>query len=108
MIWMESNDEPATHGASPGTELGASPRDRLRRAAQVLLVPYLVLVALIVFSPAQDAARVTGIVWWAADSLAVLGVPRRPAAVALEFAANILLFIPVGMLARLAIERARA
>ncbi|WP_022894025.1 VanZ family protein [Agromyces subbeticus] len=105
---MESDDEQMTDAARPSTEPRSQPHDRLRRTARVLLVPYVVLLALIVFSPAQDAARVTGFVWWAADLLASWGVPRRPAAVVLEFVANIALFIPLGMLVRLAFDRVRS
>lgn len=105
MAGMESNDERTSDAATGVIDPADPPRDRLHRIARILLVPYLVVVALIVFSPAQDAARVTGFVWWAADSLASFGVPRQPAAVALEFTANVVLFAPIGLLARLAFDR---
>ncbi|QEO13661.1 VanZ family protein [Agromyces intestinalis] len=72
---------------------------------RVLLLPYLVALALIVFLPAREAGRVTGIVGWAADVLASVGVPREPAATALEFGANIVLFVPFGALLALAWPR---
>lgn len=105
---MESDDEQMTDAARQSTEPRTPPHGRLRRISRVLLVPYVVLLALVVFSPAQDAARVTGFVWWAADLLASWGLPRRPAAVVLEFVANIALFIPLGILARLAFDRVRS
>ena len=76
-------------------------RNRLpsaRIAARILLVPYLIALALIVFLPARDAGRVTGIVGWAADLVAMLGVPREPAAIMFEFLANVALFVPFGLL----------
>lgn len=66
--------------------------------ARVILVPYLVALALIVFLPARDAGRVTGIVGWAADLIAMWGVPREPAAIVFEFLANVALFVPFGLL----------
>ncbi|SFR72247.1 VanZ like family protein [Agromyces sp. CF514] len=76
-------------------------------AARVVLVPYLVFVALVVFLPADDASRVTGIVWWAAHALADLGLPLGETAVVLEFAANVALFVPIGLASRLAFPRVR-
>ena len=66
--------------------------------ARVILVPYLVALALIVFLPARDAGRVTGIVGLAADLVAMWGVPREPAAIVFEFLANVALFVPFGLL----------
>ncbi|WP_395243845.1 VanZ family protein [Agromyces sp. MMS24-K17] len=70
--------------------------------ARLLLAPYLVALGLIVFLPAREAGRVTGLVGVLADLVAGFGVPREPAAVVLEFVANIALFVPFGMLAALA------
>lgn len=81
---------------------------RVRLIARVVLVPYLVFVALVVFLPAPDADRVTGLVWWTASLLAGWGLPLEPTAVVLEFVANIALFVPIGLLARLALPRVRA
>ena len=83
--------------------MSAAPVTRSRRvsvrgAARVVLAPYLVALALIVFLPARDAGRVTGIVGWAADLVAMWGVPREPAAIVLEFLANVALFVPFGVL----------
>lgn len=67
-------------------------------AARVLVAPYLVALGLIVWLPAGDAAQVTGAVGWAADTVALWGVPRAAAAVVFEFVANIALFVPFGVL----------
>ncbi|UOE44344.1 VanZ family protein [Agromyces larvae] len=85
--------------------MGERSRSRSSTIARALLVPYLVLLALIVFLPAREAGRVTGIVGWAAELLAGFGVPREPAAVALEFLANVALFVPFGVLLALAWPR---
>lgn len=85
-----------------------SPRARwvsAQRVARVVLVPYLAALALIVFLPAREAGRVTGIVWWAADVVATWGVPREPAEVFFEFVANVLLFAPFGLLVATAASR---
>lgn len=74
-------------------------------SARVLLAPYLVAVGLIVFLPAPEAGKVTGLVQVLADLLATWGVPREPAAVAIEFVANIVLFMPFGLLGALAWPR---
>lgn len=73
--------------------------------ARVMLAPYLIALALIVFLPAREAGRVTGIVGWAADLVAMWGVPREPAAIAFEFFANVALFVPFGMLLSVAAPR---
>ena len=73
-------------------------RMSVRAMARIILVPYLVALALIVFLPARDAGRVTGIVGWAADLVAMWGVPREPAAIVFEFLANVALFVPFGLL----------
>ena len=70
---------------------------RLAVTARVLLPIYLLVVALIVFSPADDSG--TGFL----DRLGeLLG---EPAYVALEFAANIAMFVPFGVLVRVAFAR---
>lgn len=81
------------------------PRVSAQRLARVVLAPYLVALALIVFLPAREAGRVTGIVGWAADLVATWGVPREPAAVVFEFLANVALFAPFGLLTALAAPR---
>jgi VanZ family protein len=84
------------------------PRTARRAAgARILLAPYLVVLGLVVFLPAHEAGRVTGIVGWLADAMSTLGVPREPAAVVLEFLANVALFTPLGVLLVLAFPGAR-
>jgi glycopeptide antibiotics resistance protein len=80
-------------------------RMSVRATARVILVPYLVALALIVFLPARDAGRVTGIIGWAADLVAMWGIPREPAAIVFEFVANIALFVPFGLLVSAAAPR---
>ena len=75
--------------------------------ARIVLVPYLVLLGLVVFLPAREAGRVTGIVGWLAEALATVGIPREPAAVVLEFLANVVLFTPFGVLLVLAFPGVR-
>ncbi len=75
----------------------ALPR-RTVAVARGLLAPYLVLLGLVVFLPAREAERVTGVVGMLADALATFGVPREPAATVLEFLANVVLFVPFGVL----------
>lgn len=77
-------------------------------AARILLAPYLGLLGLIVFLPAREAGRVTGLVGVLADFAASFGVPREPAAVVFEFVANIALFVPFGVLVALAWPRVSA
>lgn len=69
-----------------------------RAIARALLAPYLVAVGLIVFLPAPEAGRITGLVRIFAELVAMWGVPREPAAVVFEFLANVVLFVPFGLL----------
>jgi VanZ family protein len=87
------------------TPVTRSRRVSVRATARVLLAPYLAALALIVFLPARDAGRVTGIVGWAADLVAMWGVPREPAAIVFEFLANVALFVPFGLLVAAAAPR---
>lgn len=80
-------------------------RMSVHAVARVIVLPYLVTLALIVFLPARDTGRVTGIVGWAADLVAMWGVPREPAAIVFEFVANIALFVPFGLLVSAAAPR---
>lgn len=67
--------------------------------ARVLLVPYTLILALIVWLPEAQAARVTGIVGRLGHALASrLDISFATTYTALEFAANIALFIPFGIL----------
>ncbi|MEV4773894.1 VanZ family protein [Microbacterium sp. LWH12-1.2] len=70
--------------------------------ARVLLVPYLIALLLITWLPEGDAAKVTGIVATLAAWLEPLGVPFALGYPALEFIANVALFIPFGLLSALA------
>lgn len=76
-----------------------------RSVARVILVPYLIALGLVVFLPARDAGKVTGIVGWAADLISIWGVPREPAAIVFEFLANVALFVPFGLLVTAAAQR---
>lgn len=71
----------------------------------MLLAPYLAAVGLIVFLPAPEAGKITGLVRIFADLVAMWGVPREPAAVVFEFLANIVLFVPFGLLVSIASPR---
>ncbi|MGV2982219.1 VanZ family protein [Microbacterium sp. AGC85] len=67
--------------------------------ARILLVPYTIALALVVWLPGDQASRVTGIVVRLARSLAYrLDVPFVYTYTVLEFLANIALFIPFGLL----------
>ena len=94
-------------GMNPGEVAVARSRrpSRSTTVARWLLGPYLVALALIVFLPAEEAGRVTGIIGWAADVLASFGAPREPSALVLDFVANIVLFVPFGLLVWLAFPR---
>lgn len=82
------------------------PAPRVSAVARGLLAPYLVLLGLVVFLPAREAERVTGVVAILADVLAALGAPREPAAATLEFLANVVLFLPFGVLVPIALPNA--
>lgn len=77
-------------------------RLRLRSAARVLLLPYLVALGLIVWLPGQDAEAVTGVVATMARMLEGWGVPFDVGYPVLEFIANIALFVPFGALVAMA------
>ena len=81
--------------------------DRLALASRILLPVYLLVVGFIVFAPSDDATQVTGVVAVAARLLGVFQIPFEPAYVVLEFVANIALFVPFGILVRLAFARPR-
>lgn len=68
-------------------------------AARVLLVPYVVAVAMIVWLPATVASRVTGIAFRLAEyASAHLGISLSTSYTVFEFLANIALFVPFGLL----------
>lgn len=83
----------------------SSARVSARTVSRALLAPYLIALALIVFLPARDAGRVTGVVGWVADLVAMWGVPREPAVIVFEFLANVVLFVPFGLLLSVAAPR---
>jgi len=73
--------------------------------ARVLLPVYLVVLFAIVFSPADESTPTPGFVGWVVDRLDDLRTSFEPGYVALEFTANIALFVPFGVLVRLAFAR---
>lgn len=74
--------------------------------SRILLVPYTIALALIVWLPGEQASRVTGVVGRVARSLADrLDASFLHTYTALEFLANIALFIPFGLLLALAWSR---
>jgi hypothetical protein len=74
--------------------------------SRILLVPYTIALALIVWLPGDQAGRVTGIVGRIAQSLAYrLDVPFFYTYTVLEFVANIALFVPFGLLLALGWSR---
>lgn len=74
--------------------------------SRILLVPYTLALALIVWLPGNQASAVTGIVGRLARSLAYrLDVPFLYTYTVLEFLANIALFVPFGLLLALAWPR---
>ncbi|WP_168186204.1 VanZ family protein [Agromyces badenianii] len=94
--------EPSPHEGRDELSIDTPDRSRAVRLARWFLPPYLIAVGLIVFLPAQEARRVTGLVGWLADVLASLGASREVSAVVVEFLANIALFVPMGVLLALA------
>lgn len=74
--------------------------------ARLLLVPYAIALAMIVWLPDAQAGRVTGIVGRVARSLAYrLDLSYSFTYTALEFVANIALFVPFGILLALGWRR---
>jgi glycopeptide antibiotics resistance protein len=78
---------------------------RIALAARVMLAPYLAVLFWIVFAPAEDAGRVTGVVALAAQLLAGIGIPFDLSYLVLEFLANVALFLPLGALLAVAFAR---
>lgn len=77
--------------------------------ARVLLVPYAIVLALIVWLPDSAASRVTGIVFRLARFVSEhAGVSLSTSYTVFEFAANIALFIPFGLLIAAAWPRTNA
>lgn len=71
---------------------------RVALIARWLLAPYAIAVLLLTWLPAEEAGKVTGIVAVLARLVAAWGAPFEAAYTVLEFAANIALFVPLGVL----------
>lgn len=80
-------------------------RRRLALWARVALPVYLVALGCVVFSPSDEATEVEGLVSWVFDRVDELRAGFEPAYVVLEFVANIALFVPFGVLVRVAFAR---
>lgn len=78
---------------------------RLTLWARILLPPYLLVVGLVVFSPSDDTSQATGYFAWVIDRLDELQASFEPGYVALEFVANIAMFVPLGLLLPVAFAR---
>ncbi|WP_313357700.1 VanZ family protein [Microbacterium sp.] len=77
--------------------------------ARVLLVPYTVALALIVWLPATAASKVTGVVFrFARFVSAHTDISLTTSYAVFEFLANIALFVPLGLLLVAAFPRANA
>lgn len=72
---------------------------------RIALAVFLVVLGWIVFPPAGDASRVTGVVAWAADVAHAWGIPRDAVYTTLEFLSNVALFVPFGVLGVLSFKR---
>jgi glycopeptide antibiotics resistance protein len=76
-------------------------RQYATRWLKALFIAYLVALAFVVFLPSREASTVTGFVGVIAGWLSVLGLPQDAAGIAVEFIANIVMFIPFGVFVRL-------
>lgn len=85
-----------------------SPRIRTTLIARFLPIPYAIALALIVWLPASEASKATGIVFasarWVSD---LTGVDEGTTSTVFEFLANIALFVPLGVLISFAWPRLR-
>jgi glycopeptide antibiotics resistance protein len=73
----------------------------------VLLPVYLAVVFYIVYSPSDEATQTPGLVAWVFDRIDEMREAFEPAYIALEFGANIAMFVPFGVLVWLAFGRPR-
>jgi glycopeptide antibiotics resistance protein len=80
---------------------------RIATAARVLLPVYLAVVAYIVFSPSDETTQMPGLVGWVFDRIDEMRETFEPAYIALEFGANVAMFVPFGVLVWLAFGRPR-
>ncbi|MBT2585569.1 VanZ family protein [Arthrobacter sp. ISL-95] len=76
-------------------------RQYATRWLRALFAAYLVALAFVVFLPAREASTVTGFVGVIAGWLSVAGIPQDAAGIAVEFIANIVMFVPFGVFVRL-------
>lgn len=84
-----------------------APRPRSALAARILLIPYLITLGLIVWLPASEASKATGIVFAFARSVSDLtSLDPITSATVFEFLANIVLFAPLGLLLMIAFSQA--
>lgn len=83
-----------------------SRRASLTIAARIALIPYAVALGLIVWLPADTAAGATGVVFDFARFVSERSsIPLQTSYTVFEFVANIVLFVPFGLLAALAWPR---
>lgn len=75
---------------------------RFAMVARILLPIYLIIVACIVFSPADQAPHSTGFVAWVVSQIHALRDAFPTVYIAVEFIANIAMFVPFGVLVPLA------
>lgn len=81
---------------------GAAVQPRLTLGARVLLIPYAMTLGLIVWLPASEASKATGIVFLVASWVSELtGLDPATSSTLFEFLANIVLFVPLGLLVAL-------
>lgn len=66
---------------------------------RIVFAVYLVAVGVLVWSPNPETGQFTGVLADVARWLGALGLPFEPSYIVLEFTANIVLFVPFGMLA---------
>lgn len=75
------------------------PRMRTTLAARLLLIPYAIALGLIVWLPASEASKATGIVFAIARWVSGLtDLDPITTSTVFEFLANIVLFVPLGLL----------
>ena len=85
-----------------------SPRMRTTLAARLLLIPYAITLGLIVWLPASEASKAVEIVFVIARWVSELtGIDPTTSSIVFEFLANIVLFVPLGVLVAVAWPRAR-
>ncbi|WCD92903.1 VanZ family protein [Microbacterium sp. nov. GSS16] len=89
--------------------MSSPPVSPLTILARVLLVPYTIALALIVWLPATAASKVTGVVFRVARFVSAhTDISLTTSYAVFEFVANIALFVPLGLLLVAAYPRANA